>query len=137
VADREGDCAGAERAAPVAVASLRLAASTSCEGLAAKSRAAVLGARECARENHLAWPRLKRDVKFALRERFGGDKTVFQTDLPQPPSRRDRLLHATVSVLRRPKACFHKGSKTGWREWEARTHRHYGATEYWETRERM
>jgi hypothetical protein len=84
VADREGDCAGAERAAPVAVASLRLAASTSCEGLAAKSRAAVLGARECARENHLAWPRLKRDVKFALRERFGGDKTVFQTDLPQP-----------------------------------------------------
>jgi hypothetical protein len=23
-------------------------------------------------------------VKFALRERFGGDKTVFQTDLPQP-----------------------------------------------------
>jgi hypothetical protein len=46
----------------------------------------VLGARERARENHLAspWARLKRDVKFALRERFGGDKTVFQTDLPQP-----------------------------------------------------
>jgi hypothetical protein len=41
----------------------------------------VLGARERARENHLAslWARLKRDVKFALRERFGGDKTVFQT----------------------------------------------------------
>ena len=25
------------------------------------------------------WSRLKRDVKFALRERFGRDKTVFQT----------------------------------------------------------
>jgi hypothetical protein len=41
----------------------------------------VLGSRERARENHLAspWSRLKRDVKFALRERFGRDKTVFQT----------------------------------------------------------
>jgi salicylate hydroxylase len=46
-----------------------------------RARAAVLGSRERARENHLAspWARLKRDVKFALRERFGGDKTVFQT----------------------------------------------------------
>jgi salicylate hydroxylase len=46
-----------------------------------RARAAVLGARERARENHLAspWARLKRDVKFALRERFGGDRTVFQT----------------------------------------------------------
>jgi hypothetical protein len=37
--------------------------------------------RERARENHLAspWAQLKRDVKFALRERFGRDKTVFQT----------------------------------------------------------
>ena len=26
-----------------------------------------------------AWARLKRDVKFALRERFGCDKWVFQT----------------------------------------------------------
>ena len=45
------------------------------------SRAAVLGSRERARENHLAspWARLKRDVKFALRERFGRDKTAFQT----------------------------------------------------------
>jgi salicylate hydroxylase len=45
-------------------------------------RAAVLGSRERAKENHLAspWARLKRDVKFALRERFGGgDKTAFQT----------------------------------------------------------
>jgi hypothetical protein len=41
----------------------------------------VLGSRERARENHLAspWARFKRDVKFALRERFGRDKTVFQT----------------------------------------------------------
>ena len=46
-----------------------------------RARAAVLGSRERARENHLASPlaRLKRDVKFALRERFGGDQTVFQT----------------------------------------------------------
>jgi salicylate hydroxylase len=46
-----------------------------------RARAAVLGSRERAKENHLAspWARLKRDVKFALRERFGGDKTAFQT----------------------------------------------------------
>jgi len=46
-----------------------------------RARAAVLGSRERARENHLAspWARLKRDAKFALRERFGRDKTVFQT----------------------------------------------------------
>jgi salicylate hydroxylase len=45
-----------------------------------RARAAVQGSRERARENHLAspWARLKRDVKFALRERFGRDKTVFQ-----------------------------------------------------------
>jgi len=46
-----------------------------------RTRAAVLGARARARENHLAspWARLKRDIKFALRERFGGeDKTAFQ-----------------------------------------------------------
>jgi salicylate hydroxylase len=46
-----------------------------------RTRAAVLGARARARENHLAsrWARLKRDVKFALRERFGGgDNTAFQ-----------------------------------------------------------
>src|SRR5262245_1515299 len=48
---------------------------------APRARAAVLGARERARENHLAsrWARLKRDVKFALRGRFGGDRTVFRT----------------------------------------------------------
>jgi hypothetical protein len=43
---------------------------------------AVLGSRERARENHLAsrWAQLKRDVTFALRERFGGsDNTAFQT----------------------------------------------------------
>jgi len=41
----------------------------------------VLGSRQRARENHLAspWARLKRDVTFALRERFGGDNTAFQT----------------------------------------------------------
>jgi 2-polyprenyl-6-methoxyphenol hydroxylase-like FAD-dependent oxidoreductase len=46
-----------------------------------RARAAVLGSRERARENHLAspWARIKRDVKFALRERFGGDKNVFRT----------------------------------------------------------
>ena len=46
-----------------------------------RTRAAVLGSRARARENHLAspWAQLKRDVKFALRERFGRDNTVFQT----------------------------------------------------------
>ena len=45
-----------------------------------RARAAVLGSRDRARENHLAspWARFKRDVKFALRERFGRDNTVFQ-----------------------------------------------------------
>ncbi len=46
-----------------------------------RARAAVLGSRARAHENHLAspWARLKRDVKFALRTRFGGgDKTAFQ-----------------------------------------------------------
>jgi len=48
---------------------------------APRARAAVLGSRERARENHLAspWSRLKRDVKFAFRERFGRDKTAFRT----------------------------------------------------------
>jgi 2-polyprenyl-6-methoxyphenol hydroxylase-like FAD-dependent oxidoreductase len=48
----------------------------------ARAGAAVLGSRERARENHLAssWARLRRDVKFALRERFGRDKTVFGTN---------------------------------------------------------
>jgi salicylate hydroxylase len=46
-----------------------------------RARAAVLGSRDRARENHLAspWARLKRDVKFALREHFGRDNTAFQT----------------------------------------------------------
>ncbi len=46
-----------------------------------RAKAAVLGARARAKENHLAspWARLKRDVTFALRERFGGeDNTAFQ-----------------------------------------------------------
>ena len=46
-----------------------------------RARAAVLGARQRARENHLAspWGRLARNLKFALRERFGGaDNTAFQ-----------------------------------------------------------
>jgi salicylate hydroxylase len=45
-----------------------------------RTRLAVLGSRQRARENHLASPlaRLKRDVTFALRERFGGDNTAFQ-----------------------------------------------------------
>jgi salicylate hydroxylase len=46
-----------------------------------RTRAAVLGARARAKENHLAspWARLKRDLKFRLRERFGGeDNTAFQ-----------------------------------------------------------
>ena len=47
---------------------------------APRTRAAVLGSRDRARENHLAgpWARLKRDVTFALRQRFGGDNTAFQ-----------------------------------------------------------
>jgi salicylate hydroxylase len=52
---------------------------------APRAKAAVLGSRARAKENHLAspWARLKRDVKFALRERFGAggqkrDNTAFQ-----------------------------------------------------------
>ena len=48
---------------------------------APRATGAVLGSRARAKENHLAspWARLKRDVKFALRERFGGrDNTAFQ-----------------------------------------------------------
>jgi salicylate hydroxylase len=46
-----------------------------------RAKAAVLGSRARAHENHLVspWARLKRDVKFALRERFGRDPTAFQT----------------------------------------------------------
>ena len=45
-----------------------------------RTRRAVLGSRERATENHLpsAWGRFKRDVKFALRDRFGADKTAFR-----------------------------------------------------------
>ncbi|MGD0150883.1 MAG: FAD-dependent monooxygenase, partial [Xanthobacteraceae bacterium] len=45
-----------------------------------RTKAAVLGARARAKENHLAspWARLKRDLTFKLRERFGGeDNTAF------------------------------------------------------------
>ena len=52
---------------------------------APRARGAVLGSRARAKENHLAsrWAQLKRNVKFALRERFGGgskkgDNTAFQ-----------------------------------------------------------
>jgi len=47
---------------------------------APRARAAVLGSRERAKENHLAsrFAQFKRDVTFALRERFGIDKTAFQ-----------------------------------------------------------
>jgi salicylate hydroxylase len=46
-----------------------------------RTKAAVLGARARAKENHLAspWARLKRDLTFKLRERFGGeDNTAFK-----------------------------------------------------------
>jgi 2-polyprenyl-6-methoxyphenol hydroxylase-like FAD-dependent oxidoreductase len=48
-----------------------------------RATAAVLGSRARAKENHLAspWARLKRDVKFKMRERFRagrGDGTAFQ-----------------------------------------------------------
>ena len=47
-----------------------------------RAQAAVLGsrARARARENHLTspWARLKRDMKYAWRKRFGSDKTVFE-----------------------------------------------------------
>jgi salicylate hydroxylase len=52
---------------------------------APRAKAAVLGSRARAKENHLAspWARLKRDMKFKLRETFGGggknrDNTAFQ-----------------------------------------------------------
>ncbi len=46
---------------------------------APRTRAAVLGSRARARENHLTsrWAQLKRDVTLALRDRFGVDRTVF------------------------------------------------------------
>ena len=45
-----------------------------------RAQAAVLGSRARARENHLTspWARLKRDMKYAWRKRFGSDKTVFE-----------------------------------------------------------
>jgi salicylate hydroxylase len=46
-----------------------------------RTKAAVLGARARAKENHLAspWARLRRDVQFFFRERFGGtDNTAFK-----------------------------------------------------------
>jgi len=45
-----------------------------------RTRRAVLGSRERAKHNHLAspWARLQRDVRAALRNRFGEDKTLFQ-----------------------------------------------------------
>jgi salicylate hydroxylase len=48
---------------------------------APRTRAAVMGSRLRARENHLASPlaQLKRNVIFALREKFGRDNTAFQT----------------------------------------------------------
>ena len=52
---------------------------------APRAKAAVLGSRARAKENHLAspWAQFKRDVKFKLRETFGGggakrDNTAFQ-----------------------------------------------------------
>jgi 2-polyprenyl-6-methoxyphenol hydroxylase-like FAD-dependent oxidoreductase len=45
-----------------------------------RATAAVLGSRARAKENHLTsrWARFKRDVMFALRDRFGVDKTAFK-----------------------------------------------------------
>ena len=45
-----------------------------------RTKRTVLGSRMRARENHLASPlaRLVRDAKFALRDRFGADRTAFQ-----------------------------------------------------------
>jgi salicylate hydroxylase len=47
---------------------------------APRAKAAVLGSRARAKENHLPSPfaQIKRDLKFALRERFGRDNTAFQ-----------------------------------------------------------
>jgi salicylate hydroxylase len=44
-----------------------------------RTRAAVLGSRARARENHLTsrFAQLKRDMMLALRDRFGVDRTVF------------------------------------------------------------
>jgi salicylate hydroxylase len=45
-----------------------------------RAKAAVLGSRARAKENHLPsrFAQIKRDLKFALRERFGHDNTAFQ-----------------------------------------------------------
>ena len=45
-----------------------------------RTRRTVLASRARAKENHLAsrWDRFKRDVRIAIRNRFGRDKTVFQ-----------------------------------------------------------
>lgn len=45
-----------------------------------RTRRTVLASRARAKENHLAsrWDRFKRDLRIAIRNRFGKDKTVFQ-----------------------------------------------------------
>ncbi len=45
-----------------------------------RAREAVLGSRARAHDNHLTSPlaRLRRDLRYAWRKRFGGDQTVFQ-----------------------------------------------------------
>ena len=45
-----------------------------------RTRRAQLGSRARALENHLPspWARLKRDIKYRLRQRFAADKTIFQ-----------------------------------------------------------
>jgi salicylate hydroxylase len=45
-----------------------------------RTRLAVLGSRDRAKENHVAspWARLKRDVKVAIRNRFADDKTILR-----------------------------------------------------------
>lgn len=66
---------------------------------APRTRACVLGSRARAKENHLAspWQRLKRDVKFFFRDRFGSDRTAFQAtwiyqyDVAQEPIAREAL----------------------------------------------
>lgn len=47
---------------------------------APRAKAAVLGSRARAKENHLAspWQRFKRDIKLMLRDRFGVDRTAFK-----------------------------------------------------------
>ena len=71
-----------------------------------RTRRAVLGSRDRAKENHMpsAWGRFKRDVKFALRDRFGADKTAFRATWLYAYDVRDEPIASAAAELGTPVA---------------------------------